>query len=545
MGRHLAIIGSAVIALSLITGTPPANASAIRYASHTAADGSGAPCTQAAPCSLHDAVTAASAGDTVQLTADEYYLDTQLDITVDDLTIRGPEGIGEPGSFVAYIFFRDQASGGAPDTASKLRIFANNTHFERVAITGVADGAAALVGSGNASKTGQTYDRVLISNRGQGDALVGHEVSVVNSIVQQTAAGTAASAAVITGTIMGSTIYSADGTAILVNDNYILPGTSCSLSIRNTLAWGADANLALDDRGLGCASLAVDYDYSWIPATLGGGIRTLGASTPVALPRNLADTPAVFDPTDSYLGNWVLPVNSPAIDAGCSGASCSDHDYYGRPRPIGTANDIGPMEQSLPPAVTRVRAASITSSDARLTADVTPHGSATTYTLQWRRPGGEWTTAASGSPTDAFSPAPVTATVTLSAGTDYETRIVATNDRGTTSSGITAFRSTDPGITLQELRAKVTKKRARLLSKATVTGAGRITQKATARARARCSTAGQVSTAGTYRLTCTLTKKSRAALREAHLRLRVMTRFQPASGAPVSATSRISIPKRR
>ena len=78
--------------MGLVAATPSAAAS-VRYASHTVADGSGAPCTQADPCSLFDAVTYAGAGDTVQLTADEYYLDRQLEVLVDNLTIRGPSAV--------------------------------------------------------------------------------------------------------------------------------------------------------------------------------------------------------------------------------------------------------------------------------------------------------------------------------------------------------------------------------------------------------------------------------------------------------------------
>jgi hypothetical protein len=547
MGRRLAILGSAAIAMSLVAIAPPASAATVRYASHLVADGSGAPCTFADPCSLYDAVTGASAGDTVQLTADEYYLDRQLDVTVDDLTIRGPEGIGAPGSFVAYIIFRDEASGGLPDSSSKVRLFANSTHFERLAITGTTL-SAALVGAGTGTKTGHTYDRVHIANNGTGDVLIGRAASLTNSIVEQRAVTTNASAVIMTGTITGSTVYSRNGNAIVVNDSYITPGGSCALSITNSIAWGADANLLLDDRDFGCASLDVEYDYSWIPASLGGGIRTPGSSSPISRSHNLFDTPAVFDPTDpadTYLGNWVLPANSPAINAGCTGGLCSDHDYYGRPRPIGAANDIGAMEQSLTPSVSPVAVSSSTT----LTSTVSPLGSATTYTLQVRSAGADWSTTASGNTADAFTAVSVSATPTLSANTDYEARIVATNARGTTTSGITAFRTSSPGLTVSGLKAKVTTKKARLASNATVTGAGRITQKATsgkgARKATRCSTGRAATTAGTYRITCRLTKKSRTALRSGPLKLRVVTTFVPPSGDPVTLTTRLRIPRRR
>ena len=113
-----ALTTAGALTVGLVAATPSAAAS-VRYASHTVADGSGAPCTQADPCSLFDAVTYAGAGDTVQLTADEYYLDRQLEVLVDNLTIRGPSGVGAPGAFIAYVIFRDQASGGLADSAHK------------------------------------------------------------------------------------------------------------------------------------------------------------------------------------------------------------------------------------------------------------------------------------------------------------------------------------------------------------------------------------------------------------------------------------------
>lgn len=545
----VAAVGAATLLLAA-----PAGAATIRYASHTVADGSGAPCTLADPCSLFDAVTGASNGDTVQLTADEYYLNRPLEVYANDLTIRGPAGVGAPGDFISYVFFRDE--GSLPDTAHKLLIYANNTHFERLAINGTASGGGILVGAGDATRSGQTYDRTYITNHGNGVGFVGHGATVTNSVVQQTGSGSSGTAAIMSGSITGTTVYSREGTALAALDSYLESSNGCSISVRNSMAWGAYANLLVDDSGAvsGCSSISIDYDYSWIPdpassgGPLGGGIRLSGTGTAVPGTHNLPDTPAVFDPTDpadTYLGSWVLPANSPAIDAGCTGGSCSDHDYYGRPRPIGAANDIGAMEQSLAPSVTPVAVSSSTT----LTSTVSPLGSATTYTLQVRRTGADWSAAASGSTADAFTAVSVSATPTLSPNTDYEARIVATNERGTTTSGLTAFRTSSPGLTVSGLKAKVTKKKARLVSNATVTGAGRITQKATsgkgARKVTRCSTGRAATTAGTYRITCRLTKKSRTALRSGSLKLRVVTTFVPLSGDQVTITTRLRIPRRR
>ena len=269
-----------------------------------------------------------------------------------------------------------------------------------MAITGRADGAGTLVGSGSGAP-GALYDRVYVSNSGTGTALLGRNATLTNSFIQQTAPGSSGRAVIFSGTITGSTIYSREGRGLWLYNGY-LTTPSCSLTIRNTLVWGGGHNLVVDDTNsapTSCPTLNVDYDYSWIPST---GIQTVGTSTPMAGTHNLPDTPVVFDPTnpaDSYLSDLVLPPDSPAINAGCT-SSCSDHDYYGRPRPIGSANDIGAHEQSVRPSSTAVSTGTVTTTEATLSATLTPGGSDTTYAVQVRQVGlGDWTTVGSGART--------------------------------------------------------------------------------------------------------------------------------------------------
>ena len=553
-----ALTTAGALTVGLIATTPSA-AAPIRYASHTVADGSGAPCTQADPCSLFDAVTYAGDGDIVQLTADEYYLDQQLEIFADDLTIRGPEGVLAPGDFIAYVIFRDQASGGLADSAHKLLIRGDNTHFERLAISGTATGSGVLIGAGDSTKTGQTYDRVLITNSGDAVALVGHGATVRNSVVQQTGPGSFGTAVNMSGTISSSSIYSRNATAISADDNFLASGTGCALSIRNTLGWGAYANLLADAGGGGCATVSIDYDYSWIPVAsggpLGGGHREVSGGTITPLGHNLADLPVVFDPTspdDSYLGNWVLPVGSPAIDVGCSDAGCTDHDYYGRPRPIAAANDAGAMEQSLYPQIpSSPEVGSITPNSAALSATIASPGLGTDYAIEIRREGtGDWRSVGTGRAVEPFGSRQVSATAgDLIPEARYETRIRVTNDRGTSTSGVTSFSAASLTIDVTGVKAKVTKKKATVKSKATVNGNGRITQKITtgkgSKKRTVCTVSKQAAAAGTYSLACTLTKKARKQLRSGALKVKVTTTVQPTAGNAASTSSRLTIPRRR
>ena len=548
--RALAFIVAAALTLS-VAGASPATAAAVRYASPM---GSGAACTQAAPCSFKTAVEGASDGDTVQLSADEYFLTDFVQVLANNLTIAGPAGIGSPGVFVAFLIFKEQSEGGVPDSNSKLLLYGDNTRIERLAIAGRADGSGTLVGSGSGA-TGTRYDRLYVLNSGTGTALLGKDATLTNSLIKQTGPGTTGRAVIFAGTITGSTIYSQTGVGLWEYNGY-LPAPDCSVTIRNTLVWGGAHNLLVDDTSASpasCPTLNVDYDYSWIPST---GIQTVGTSTPIAGAQNLPDTPAVFDPTDpadSYLSDLVLPPDSPAINAGCT-SSCSDHDYYGRPRPIGSANDIGAREQSVRPGSTAVSAGSVTTTDAMLSAMLTPGGSTTTYAVQVRQSGtGDWSTVGSGTlSTDIFGSTPVsTRTTGLTAATNYETRLTASNERGTWTSPATAFRTSAtpaPTVSVSGVRARVTKRKGRLKSTVTVSDPGTITQSATtgsgSRKKIRCTARRTVTTAGTYTMTCILDGTARAKLRRKSLKFTVVTRLAASSGT-AAATSRITVPRKR
>lgn len=537
---------TAIAAGLLVAG--PAQASSIRYASPT---GLGVACTQAAPCSLSQAVSFANDGDIVQLGADEYYLDVPLDVTVDNLTIRGPAGTFQPADFRAFIFFREQADGGIPDGDAKLRVFGNNARFERLSIVGRADGSASIVGAGTG--TGASYDRVAIRNIGESDTLVGQGVTVTNSAIQQIGPGNLGSAVSAQGTFTNSLAYSATGTAILQSDAYIA-SPYCSTVIRNSIVWGGAANLKVDGGYSGCTAVHVDYDYSWIPDPggpgLGGGIPMPVSGTVTAGPHNLPRSPAVFEPSDGFIGAYVLSPDSPAVNAGCS--ECSDHDFYGRPRPIGPAADIGPMEQSLPPAVATPTVSSVTDSAATVSSRVEPRGEQTTYALQYRRSrASEWNSTPDYRLTDdLFGATTVSVTLEpLAPGTSYEARYVASNSLGSVTGPVVTFR-TEPvptaTVSVSGLKAKVTKKKAKLTSRVTVSQAGRIGQAATTgNATKRCTVSKRVAAAGTYKVVCPFRKKARKALRSQSMKLTVVTTFEPSSGGAVATTTTLKLKRKR
>lgn len=544
--RPTALAATTALLASTVASTSPALAASVHYA---APGGSGSACTQASPCSLHMAVSVASDGDTIQLTADEYVLRSPLDIWRDNLTIAGPAGIAGPSDFKAFIIFPAQADGGLPDNERKIVLGGNNIRFERVAVTGRAD-AGALISRG-AGASGSSFDRVWLRNTGDGDTVGGTNVTMTNSVVMHE--GSSLSAAVtFNGTISGSTIYSRNGTALLQSGGY-LRSPGCNTTIRNTIAWGGRSNLTVDNTGGDCPSLNVDVDYSWIPsADAGGGI--VGPVT--AGVHNLPDLPALFtptDPADSYLSSLELPPGSPAVDAGCTGGPCGSHDYYGRPRPIGDRNDIGAMEQALPPQFGTIMASAITSTSAGVASTVRPLGATTSYSLQYRPTGSSaWTNAITQTlSADLFGSHPVDVTLTdLSPSTYYDVRMVGNNERGTSTGPIQTLRTAPetlpvPAVTLRGLRAKVTKRKARLLSTATTTVPGTLGQRATTATQTACRTPSRFVLATTINLRCQLSKKVRKQLRKKKIRLTVVTTLQPTLGPAVSTTQRLTLRRTR
>lgn len=551
-----AVLSVVLLAASLIAA-PPARAAAVRHASPT---GSGVACTQSAPCSLKVAVENAAAGDTVQLGAEEYHLSEQLQVYAANLTIAGPAGTTAPGDFMAFLIFTEQSEGGVADGDSKLLFWANNVRLERLAISGRADGAGILVGGGGGSVTGAVYDRLYVNNTGDGTGLFGRSATLTNSVVKQTGPGAFGRAVLLAGAITGSTIYSSTGAAIWLPNSY-LRTPHCAVTIRNSLVWGGGRNIQTDTSSgapTACPTIGVDYDYSWIPnpggGALGGGIAGPGIVTAGA--HNLPNVPAVFDPTnpsDSYLSTYELAPTSPAVNAGCT-ASCSDHDYFGRPRPLGSANDIGAREQSVPPVASAMRVDSITTTGSQLATTLTPGGSPTTYTFQVRASGSpDWVSVSTGlQSANLFGTETITAAATaLTPDTVYETRLVASNDRGSWTSELTSFRTATvpappaPTISVTDLKASVSKRTIRVKSSVSVSTSGTITQKATTgRNRVRCSRTITAVAAGRYALRCRLDARARAQVRRKQLRLTVLTSLASASGS-VSTTSVLRVRRNR
>ena len=566
MQRRVLIAAVALAGLLLL----PAGASAAtRYASPT---GSGTACTEADPCAVTPAIENAAPGDTVQLAAGNYLLSgQQIRVLANDVTIQGPAGVADPSSQDAFLLFgtRDLTT----PTPSRLVVFADGTTIRNLGIDGeVADGAA-LVQGGTSARL--RLDRVLLIATNEpsftggfgGIAFKGTNATVTNSILRHTGNSYRAYAVEMTGTLTGSLAYAPDGVAIGVS-NGSHPNPDCSLTIRNTLAWGGVRNLLADTRssagGLSiCPAVTVDYGYSWIPnpgtptPSLGGGIEELEdfaqPATVTASAGNLPDAAAVFNPLapgSTYIGTYELPASSPAVDAGCStGCSPTDHDYYGRPRPIGSAVDIGPVEMFLPPTAPAPTVGSVRSTRARVSGTVNPNGLATTYAIEVRFEGSAtWTKVAESTVAAGSAPVDVGATASdLEASTAFEARITATNAKGAVESAATRFSTpVAPKVELGRLRAAVGTKALTVTSRVTVTGAGVIVQRVSSKGRSKpwCTAWKEVASAGTYALSCQLGRKGRAALAKRTLRLTAKTTFTGTGESAVETQGDLRVRRR-
>ncbi len=138
----------------------------------------------------------------------------------------------------------------------------------------------------------------------------------------------------------------------------------------------------------------------------------------------------------------------------------------------------------------------------------------------------------------------------LTNGTGYRFTATATNAGGTSSSSAASSAVTPRApLTVQRLKAKVGRASAYLSSRATVSGAGKITQAATTgtgrKKKTWCKAVKNATAAGSYTLKCNLGAKGRSHLRRQALKLTVTTVFRRSAAAAVTKSSRLTIRRSR
>lgn len=510
---------------------------------HTTPTGTGS-CTASDPCNLPVALAWAQAGDEIRLAADEYNVSGEIEINQPNLTISGPPGrLSGPEAFRAFLLFSGN-TGGPP------KLFVRQANFTLARVSVAYDGDAPVI---YASQTpgaapGMRLDRVSVS-AGAAEAVSGSGVEITNSVIRQTTIGGAA--ARVSGSIIGSTIIS-NGNAIENSASDHVP-PYCELSIENTIAVGAFSNLTTAGAGPPCDP-DTSYSNSWIPVAAGfggGGITPSAYITPG--PGNLPDNPPAL--ADPFSGILEPALGSPAIDAGCT-AGCGTEDFYGRPRPIGPANDIGAYEAILPASISTVGVDSKTFNLAELSATINPNGGATTWNFQIRKAGTTtWESVVGATTGEGTTPETVSTTAQpLDANTSYEVRLVGLNSTGieVASPAVTAF-TTDPApptvsIGIRSAKAMVSRKKVTVRVKVRTSVPGRITVRATTGrggSKTWCKVTKRVRAAGLHTLDCNLGRKGRAKLRKAPLKLTLRVGLTADSGLTASGVRNLTIPRKR
>lgn len=105
-----------------------------------------------------------------------------------------------------------------------------------------------------------------------------------------------------------------------------------------------------------------------------------------------------------------------------------------------------------------------------------------------------------------------------------------------------------PSVSVSSVKRKVSKTAASIISRVTVSGAGKIDQQATTgskKLKTRCSVSKTTSAAGAQTLTCNLGSTGRRALKKGDLKLTLRTSFTPTGGSAVVVNKALTLKRKR
>ena len=396
------------LALMLVLAGPGAAAGPERFASPT---GSGTTCSQASPCSFTVAVQNAVDGDTITVmpgnhTAQAWHLNADLQ----DLHIQGQAG--QPRPRVSF-----SLGGGTTglwvDTGS-LR------HLEFVASES-DDSFTTLI---NAQTYLGTQDLVITSDATTSRLiyLEGADTSFLDStLVQSTGSDTSAIRA-----FRAANVRLQNVTATATGSNsvafYVQASATeeSSATVRNSLLRGAGPFGDLQTSGAATNTANIDYS-AYVPARSVGNITDGGHN-------QTADTPL----SQLIDGTGHLVPGSPLINAGAVLDPMWHFDIDGQARTLGPLPDIGADEAFLPPAVTTGAASNVSQTGATVGGSVTPNGLDTTYRIEFGTSNAYGSSTAAQSAGNGSAPVNVSQALgSLTPGTTYHYRVVATNEAGT------------------------------------------------------------------------------------------------------------------
>jgi hypothetical protein len=474
----------------------PAAASAQAAIKYAAPSGSGAgACPEAAPCSFLGAIASAAAGDEVVVADGEYPLPQSVDIARANVEIYSQPNSKPSLSSGARLKFG--SSGG-------LNVFGNGVRLRGLTLIGQSGATTAplrIFGSG------VDVRRVMaVSVRYPGCLVKGPNVrmtyvmcySFLSGGLEAELADGTATARFQHVVAIGDGLSGSDSPGISV-----ATGGSARLDaeIINTVARGGLPDLDIYARASGGSRATVSVQSSNFRD------RDPGMGTSVTAPTenfNQSGDPRLYfgtGPTGAWDGSLRPAADSPLIDRGSVLAvGSTSADLGNDPVPRGRARDIGAYEYD---------------------PGVPPAGPA---------PGGTVTPPpGSGLP----DPAPV-----------------PTTPPGGNGPGTAPGSGVGPSLSIAVTRARLSVQRRaiRVRTRATVPAAGLVTQRVTtgrgSKLRSLCRRSARVDTAGTVRITCTMNRAARKALRRAKQRYRVETSFTLGSDRVVS-TQQVALKRRR
>ena len=322
----------AIVVACIVLSVPAAAGGAVRYASP--GGGEAPPCTQAAPCSLAYAITAAAPNDEVVVAHGLHEVTATIVASV-PLTIRGETKDGTP-----TLGGRRPQIVGAPTVTpleSTARLVASDLR-----ISSYASSLGALVAVGNAS----VFERLELLATGEGTSALrpGVGFTLTNSMLRTD--GEFSSALFLQGTDSGSGVVrnstligtgpESSGLALYV----ALPTATVTLQAVNVIADAAtDVNVSATPGGTG----SVFLDHSNFNTSKGSVTGTANQTAP-----------PVF--ADAAGGDFHQRFGSPTVDAGLNDPANGTTDLEGQPRAYGGPNVFPTCGGAASPPVTDIGA---------------------------------------------------------------------------------------------------------------------------------------------------------------------------------------------
>ena len=401
------------LVLGGLAGACPAGAA--RYAGPS---GSGATCTEAAPCDYETAIEGAPAGDEVILLPGDYGsaatpLSNTVSTSTANLNVHGQDGQPRPRIFSSVAFSLALYGGGQVrdieidnSNASGIAFDLKDYRAERlVARTAGNQSSCRLSG------TTALLNSLCVATGANGRSVVttgvlfaGPNVVTLRNVTT-IASGTGANPA-------GVYVESANAA-----------GRTSELTMVNTISRGTGADVSVLKYDGQSASVIARFSNFKTTSVQGGATLTEQEG-------NQRTLDPVFQDTTTFR----QAPGSPTVDAGQDDPDNGTADYEGNPRTIAGRTDIGADELIPPPAAVTGGASPVGNSQANLTGTVNPNAAATTYRFEY---GTANTYGASTPETNAGAGNSATAVSAAIAGlvpgTIYHYRLVATNGSGTTA----------------------------------------------------------------------------------------------------------------